>query len=215
MPRLPARTAPPDEMLAERESFSAVGATNPAASFCVDTEPSASFPFVTAALAIFAVVIEFFLIFDAVTAFLLILAVVIEPPFSSLLPIFLAAKAAPPPKTRKTAIEDITFAYVSRLRICFTGSLLGRWAGTACGTARHTPGSMSGGRFQAFQGVSSSGGHSPPSRKRAGHMPGPFAMSHPVMPGENLLKDLQVEREIARGRTPPAGPGQHLYQGEG
>jgi hypothetical protein len=65
-----------------------------------------------------------FLIFVLVTAFLLIFAAVTAFFYSCLLPTLFvpsceAANAAPPPRTRKTAIDDITFAYVSRLRSCF------------------------------------------------------------------------------------------------
>src|SRR6188472_119877 len=119
---LPARTVPLTEMFAEWVSFSAVGATKPGASFVASTDPAAIFAFVTAPLEIFAVLIEFFLIFDAVTAFFLIFAVVIELPLISFEPIFLAAKAVAPPRMRKTAIDDITFAYVSRLLMSFTRS---------------------------------------------------------------------------------------------
>ena len=65
---------------------------------------------------------EPFLIFVLVTAFFLILAAVTAFRFSCFEPtLFLpsceAAKAVAPPSTRNTAIEDITLAYVSRLRI--------------------------------------------------------------------------------------------------
>src|SRR4051812_31149641 len=79
--------------------------------------PSATLTPVTALFLILAVVMDSFLIFDAVTAFFFSLPVVIELPLISFEPIFLAAYAAPPPRTRKTAIDDITFAYVIRLRI--------------------------------------------------------------------------------------------------
>ena len=57
-----------------------------------------------------------FLIFAVVTAlfFQLLLA-------DGVLAELVCGKAVAPPRTRKTAIEDITFAYVSRLLICFTG----------------------------------------------------------------------------------------------
>src|SRR6478609_3074896 len=80
-------------------------------------------PVVIELSAIFAVVTAFFLIFEVVTASLTILPVLTEFPWSWLAPIFFAAKAVAPPSTRNTAIEDITFAYVSRLRICFTGDI--------------------------------------------------------------------------------------------
>jgi len=75
-----------------------------------------------------------FLIFAVVTAFFLIFAVVTEFFFSCLVPTlffgsWVAANAAPP-RTRKTAIDYITFAYVSRLCICFTKA---PWVGRAAG----------------------------------------------------------------------------------
>ena len=44
--------------------------------------------------------------------------------WSCLAVILLAAKAVAPPKMKNTAMDDITFAYVSRWRICFTEDLL-------------------------------------------------------------------------------------------
>ena len=66
---------------------------------------------------------------DPVTAPFLILPADTAFFFSWLLPtLFLlmvvAATAVAPPRTRKTAIDDITFAYVSRLAKCFKVSLL-------------------------------------------------------------------------------------------
>jgi hypothetical protein len=71
-----------------------------------------------------APVTALFLIFAVVTAFLFSFAVVTALAFSCFLPTlflasWLAAMAVAPPRTRNTAIDDITFAYVSRLRSCF------------------------------------------------------------------------------------------------
>ena len=75
---------------------------------------------VTAPLPILAVLTAPFLIFPSATASFASLPVTIALPLISSVPILVAAKAVAPPRTKNTAIDDITFAYVSRLRTWFT-----------------------------------------------------------------------------------------------
>ncbi len=100
-------------MIDPSATFSVV--TAPLTILPVTTEPSASLALMIDPSAILVVVTAPSLIFGPVTAFFFSC---FEP--TLFLPRWEAAKAVAPPSSRKTAMLDITFAYVIRLRICFT-----------------------------------------------------------------------------------------------
>jgi hypothetical protein len=83
---------------------------------------------------------------------LTILPVLIELALISLAPIFLtAAKAVAPPRIRKTARDDITFAYVSRLRICFKSLSLIAGGGTRTSLLTQLQPTKTGGQRSHFR----------------------------------------------------------------